>query len=81
LKMLEHAAERAAQGRLDSERNEASLNRAREKRIKTTRPKSRRREQGTEVKLCPLRFNTTEGALRRRRGSTRQRTGRRSMAR
>jgi len=29
LKMLEHAAERAAQGRLDSERNEASLHRAR----------------------------------------------------
>ena len=33
-----------------------------EKRIKTTRPKSRRREQGTEVKLCPLCLNTTEGA-------------------
>jgi hypothetical protein len=36
-----------------------------EKRIKTTRPKSRRREQGTEVKLCPLRLNTTEGALKK----------------
>merc|ERR1712093_942018 len=36
LKMLEHAAERAAQG-----------------------------EQGTEVKLCPLRLNTTEGALKK----------------
>ena len=36
-----------------------------EKRVKTTRPKSRRREQGTEVKLCPLRLNTTEGALKK----------------
>ena len=35
-----------------------------EKRAKTTRPKSRRREQGTEVKLCPLRLNTTEDALK-----------------
>ena len=25
----------------------------------------RRREQGTEVKLCPLRLNTTEGALKK----------------
>ena len=30
-----------------------------------TRPKARRREQGTEVKLCPLRLNTTEGALKK----------------
>jgi uncharacterized protein YqjF (DUF2071 family) len=30
-----------------------------------TRPKARRREQGTEVKLCPLRLDTTEGALRK----------------
>ena len=63
------------------QRTERSKSAPGEKRIKTTRPKSRRREQGTEVKLCPLRLNTTEGALRRRRGSTRQRTGRRSMAR
>ena len=29
------------------------------------RPKARRREQGTEVKLRPLRLNTTEGALKK----------------
>ena len=29
------------------------------------RPKSRRRKQGTEVKLCQLRLNTTEGALKK----------------
>ena len=36
-----------------------------EKRVKMKRPESRRREQGTEVKLCPLRLNTTEGAFKK----------------
>ena len=29
------------------------------------RLKSRRHKQGTEVTLCPLRLNTTEGALKK----------------
>ena len=47
------------------QRTERSKSAPGEKRVKTTRPKSRRREQGTEVKLCPLRLNTTEGALKK----------------
>ena len=34
------------------------------KQVKMTRLKSRRREQGTEVKLCPLCLNMTERALK-----------------
>ena len=44
------------------ERSKSALG---EKWVKMMRPKSRRREQGTEVKLCPLRLNMTEGALKK----------------
>ena len=72
---LEHAAERAAQGRQGSERNEASLHRAR------SGSRRRGRSQGgasRAQKLSSARSASTRrrARLRRRRGSTRQRTGR-----
>ena len=71
---LEHAAERAAQGRQGSERNEASLHRAR------SGSRRRGRSQGgasRAQKLSSARSASTRrrARLRRRRGSTRQRTG------
>ena len=72
---LEHAAEKAAQGRQGSERNEASLHWAR------SGPKQRGRSQGgtsRAQKLSSARSASTRrrARLRRRPGSTRQRTGR-----
>jgi len=71
---LEHAAERAAQGRQGSERNEASLHRAR------SGSRRRGRSQGGASRAQRLSSarsaSTRQRARLRRRSSTRQRTGR-----